>query len=229
MKCPSCGREVPYGQKQCLCGTTVSGSYDAIYNDDLNLNRRRVNAAPVFIVIALVLILVGVAAWMLFIAPSYNITHESAWDTVYADEYQITIPKGLHPRDMTVEPGTVALDARGNNEVLMGITAYRLSADEQAIIANTAFLQDLLIEFFPKEDADAGTLDPQKRGRMIYVEFPADRPGEFLGSDRVHLVDAIFVGKTAFYEIEIHCPEEKYEKYEESIFAWLDSFHVKEQ
>ncbi len=229
MKCPSCGREVPYGQKQCLCGTTVSGGYDTMYDNDLNLNPRRPNVAPALIAIILVLILVGVAAWMLFIAPSYNITHESAWDTLYTDEYQITVPKGLHQRDVTVEPGTVALDARGNNEVLIGITAIRLSADEQKIVANTAFLQDLLIEFFPKEDDEAGTLDPQKRGRMIYVEFPADRPGEFLGSDRVHLVDAIFVGKTAFYEIEIHCPEDKYEKYEESIFAWLDSFHPKEQ
>ena len=229
MKCPSCGREVPYGQKQCMCGTTVSGGYDTMYDNDLNLNRRRFNAAPALIAIILVLILVGVAVWMLFIAPSYNITHESAWDTIYTDEYQITLPKGLHHRDMTVDPGTVALDARGNNEVLMGITAYRLSADEQKIIANTAFLQDLMIEFFPKEDDEGGTLDTQKRGRMIYVEFPVDRPGEFLGSDRVHLVDAIFVGKTAFYEIEIHCPEDKYEKYEESIFAWLDSFHPKEQ
>jgi len=207
----------------------MSNDYQNLYDDEMLPGMRPKNspknAIIAVIVVVLVLALGFVIGKNVLYGTGYGITHDSTWETVEGADWRITIPTGLKENtDMQPDPGTVLEGCYRNNEAVVGITSLAMTEDQQKMLANMTGVQKKLIENFPKETDEGIPIEAQQRGRMVYVEYAMNYPGVFFGTDRVEIVDAILMGKTKVWEIQIYVPADKYGDYQEYVYRWLDSF-----
>ncbi|MBQ4465129.1 MAG: hypothetical protein II916_04125 [Oscillospiraceae bacterium] len=227
MRCNVCGRELKDGQMFCQCGNTVG---QADFNAGaLNVNRSSgktmlIAAIAGFAVLAaLVMVVVGV-----ILGSGSNIKDRTKWETVSCADYQMTIPGGMKEADVVDHQGSgmTHLNTYRNSSVVIDVNMIRFTAEQKRYFKRKKFIE-MFKEVFPYDEVEGTPVTPTEHGNMIYIEYPQDANGAFLGSSKAWVVDACFVSNDAFYEVEVFTPQDKYPEYEEYVFAWLDSFRAK--
>ncbi|MCR5718282.1 MAG: hypothetical protein K6F80_04510 [Oscillospiraceae bacterium] len=229
MRCNVCGRELPPGQMFCQCGNTVSnsqGGYEYDYNGgagDLNVNSSSGKTMLIAVIagIAVFAVIIAVIVSMLLGAGS-NITDPTKWETVSTAHYQMTRPKSMKEIDFKMDMGNVTdLGTYRTGDVMMNIGTFQFTAEQKKYLKRKKVAEQLksLLPAFAGEGAAI-----QERGNMCYTETEMDVPGAFFGNSKVKYVSAYYVSNNGMYVVQVITPVGKYAKYQDSIFAWMDSF-----
>lgn len=225
MRCNVCGRELKDGQMFCQCGNTVGNVGGA------QLNVNRASGAKVMLIAALVgfallaAAVIGVIA--LIGAGKSNITDRTKWETIDRPDYQMTIPGGMKSKDINFGmQGVEQLDTFYNRDVLINVSVVRLS-EEQMKFFKRKKIVEMIKSMMPSQLEDGTPIEPQERGNMIYIEYEQDIDSAGLRSGKWHAVAGYFVSNSGIYIVSAASPQDKFEKYDEYIFAWYDSFRAK--
>ena len=221
MRCNVCGRELKPGQMFCQCGNTVSN--DA--GGQLNVNAPSSGKMMVIgaIVGLLLLVILGVTAVSFLTGAGSAVKDRSKWEHISGSGFEMTIPSGLRE-------GTV-FNPTANFKVLKSLRGSEIAIEVSSVTysslgvnnINRKKLEEMVRSNLGSQNVEGRTIEPQEHGNMIYYDYTQEG-GVFFGSSKVHVVDGMFVGTNALYEVCIACPESKYTDYEEYIFAWYDSF-----
>lgn len=226
MKCNVCGRELKEGQMFCQCGNTV-GQEDLSYNTaSLNVN------APSSGKIMLIAVIAGFLTFAVIIAVivssvmshANQMTDRSKWENVQKSAYSITMPANMKEIDALQRTGAsnmTHLDTYRCNGAIVDVSVYYYPNDLKQRIKRPMAIQ------LVKGELKKHDVEPKEHGELIYVEFDQDSGGAFLGTSKAWAVDAMYITNEGLYEIEIFTPMNKKEKYEEAVFAMLDSFRPK--
>ncbi len=230
MRCNVCGRELKEGQMFCQCGNTIStpgsnGSYS--YDTDvLNVNSPSSNKFLIIGVIAGFLTFAVIAAVLVvsIVGNLNQMTDRSKWENVSKPAYSITMPGNMKETDALQRTGASQmqhLDTYRSGSAIVDVSVYYYPADVKNYIKRPMAI-DLVKKELKKHD-----VEPLEHGELIYVQFPQDSGGAFLGNTQAWTVDAMYITNEGLYEIEIFTPMNKKDKYEEAVFAMLDSFRPK--
>ena len=224
MKCNSCGRELQPGQMFCQCGATVGYAG----TNDLNLYpEKKKGAAPLLIGMGVgALIFIAIIALIISAATKgkRNVTDRSKWERISGSGYSMTIPGGMTEGEVITKSATMTtLKQVHNSEVAIAVSSYPYDAKKLGSI-NRKKLQEMIQQQMPATDSNGHEVNIQERGGYFYYDYEHEQSGIFLGASSVHVVDAMFVGKSAIYDVVVFCPEKKYSGYEQYIFSWVDSF-----
>jgi hypothetical protein len=214
----------------CQCGNTVTqpGNPNEPYsyeNMSLNVNPPSSNKTILIAVIAGFLIFaIIVGAIISFIVKSATVMSDrSRWENVSKPSYSITMPPDLKETDdaISVPSELQHLDTFRSFNAIVDISKYTYTADQKKYLKRQAAI-DIVKESLKKSGSE-----PLEHGEFIYVEFAQDSGNVFWGTNQAWTVDAMYITNDGFYEVEIFTPMNKHEKYEEAVFAMLDSFRPK--
>ena len=226
MKCNVCGRELKDGQMFCQCGNTV-GQEDPSYNTaSLNVNRASSGKVMLIAVIAGFLTFAVIIAVIVSVAVNAGsqMTDRSKWENVSKSAYSITMPANMKETDALTRTGAANmthLDTYRSGSAIVDVSVYYYPAETKKYIKRPTAIK------LVKEELKKHDVEPKEHGELIYVEFPQDSGGAFLGNSQAWTVDAMYITNDGLYEIEIFTPMNKKDKYEEAVFAMLDSFRPK--
>ena len=226
MKCNVCGRELKDGQMFCQCGNTVGQDSYSYNTASLNVN------APSSGKIMLIAVIAGFAAFAViigvivsvFLNAGSQMTDRRKWENVSKSAYSITMPGNMKEIDALTREGASSmthLDTYRSGSAIVDVSVYYYPSDVKKYIKRPTAIQMV------KEELKKHDVEPKEHGELIYVEFPQDSGGAFLGTSQAWTVDAMYITNEGLYEIEIFTPMNKKDKYEEAVFAMLDSFRPK--
>ena len=207
----------------CQCGASVG----YVSPDSLNLYPKKSSPLPLLIGMiagALVFVVIIVLLVMGVTSGKRNITDRTKWEHINGSGYSMTIPGGMKDDSVVEKVGDMSpLMQKRSSEVAIAISA--MSYDPKALGSiNRKKLEEMIKQRMPAVDGNGHEMTIQDRGSMFYYDYSHEQSGIFFGTDTVHVVDAMCVGKSAIYDVIIICPEKKYSQYEQYIFSWVDSF-----
>ncbi|MCR4646553.1 MAG: hypothetical protein K5695_14290 [Oscillospiraceae bacterium] len=224
MRCNSCGRELQNGQMFCQCGATVGYSG----TDALNLYpEKKKSALPLLIGMgagALIFVVIIVLVVSAATKGKRSVTDRSKWERLTGTGFSMTVPSGMTDGEVVTKSAELnTLKQMHNSEVAIAVSSYAYDAKKLGSI-NRKKLQEMIQKQMPTKDSNGHEINLQERGGYFYYDYEHEQSGIFFGANSVHVVDAMFVGKSAVYDVVVFCPEKKYSEYEPYIFSWVDSF-----
>lgn len=222
MRCNVCGRELKPGQMFCQCGNTVGNASGA----SLNVNAPSSNKLILIgAIVGLVLLAaIGTIVAVIFGSAGSAVKDRTKWERISGSGFQMTVPSGMREGEVFVESeGFTKLKALRSGQIAIEVSSVSYSSVGITKI-NRKKLEELIRANLKSLDVNGQNAEPKEHGTMVYYDYTTESSGIFFGTKDVHIVDGMFVGKNALYEVCVACPESKYAEYEESIFAWYDSF-----
>ena len=223
MRCNVCGRELKPGQMFCQCGNTVGN--DA--GGQLNVNAPSSNKMMLFGALGglALFIVLGIIIFSVITGSSSAIKDRTKWEHITGNGFEMTVPSGLKEGNaFTPTPNYTVVKALRSNEIAIEVSSVTYQSLGVSGVSRKKLEEIVRANLGSIEVTDGGSAEPKEHGNMIYYEYTQEGNGPFFGSGKAHIIDGMFVGTSAIYEVCIACPESKYAEYEESIFAWYDSF-----
>ena len=207
----------------CQCGASVG----YVSPDSLNLYPKKSSPLPLLIGMiagALIFVVIIVLLVMGVTSGKRNITDRTKWEHINGSGYSMTIPGGMKDDSVVEKVGDMSpLMQKRSSEVAIAVSSYPYDAKKLGSI-NRKKLQEMIQQQMPATDSNGHEVNIQERGGYFYYDYEHEQSGIFLGASSVHVVDAMFDGKSAIYDVVVFCPEKKYSGYEQYIFSWVDSF-----
>lgn len=207
----------------CQCGATVGYAG----TDSLNLYPKKRSALPLILgmvagALIFVLIITGVVSAVT--KGRRTITDRTKWERVSGPSFSMTIPSGMKDKEIVTKSAEMMqLLQVYNSEAAIAVSAMPYDSKRLGSISRKK-LEEMIKERMPAVDDNGHEVNIKDRGRLFYYDYAHEQSGVFYGADTLHVVDAMYVGKSHIYDIIVLCPEKKYADYEQYIFAWIDSF-----
>lgn len=225
MRCNVCGRELKDGQMFCQCGNTVGNVGGA------QLNVNRASSGKVMLIAAIVgfVVVAAIVGGILALIGSANsnITDRTKWETISRPDYQMTIPGGMKEQDISFGmQGIEELDTFYNRNAIINVSVIRMS-EEQMRFFKRKKVVEMIKEIIPSELENGYPIETKERGSMVYFEYEQAVDTRGFGSDQAHVVAGYFVSNSGIYIVQVGTSVENFEKYQEYIFSWFDSFRAK--
>lgn len=206
----------------CQCGNTVGQGSGA------SLNVNRASSGKILLIGGIAGFLAMAVMAAIFISALLNhgaqMTDRTKWENISKATYSITLPGNMQEAD--IDPGyanLTHLDSYRNSNAIVCISSMMFTEDQKRFLKRKKIVE-MVKEWVPD---DGSGITAQEHGEIIYFSYPQEQSGIFFGESNLNVIEAFYVANDGLYNIDIIMPESKYAKYEDSVFAWLDSFRAK--